>query len=47
VKAAARIPGARLITIEGAEHSMLVTRAPELRGHIRQFLAGLPGAKRN
>lgn len=46
VKAVARISGAKLITKEGADHFMLVTRAAELREDVRLFLAGVPGAKR-
>lgn len=43
VKAVARIPGAKLVTLEGADHFMTVTRAAEVRGHIREFVTSVRG----
>jgi pimeloyl-ACP methyl ester carboxylesterase len=43
VKAAARIPGAKLVTIEDADHYMPITRAAELRGYIGEFVADVQG----
>ena len=44
VKAAARIPNAKLVTIEGANHFFPITRGPEMRRHIGEFLSSIPGA---
>jgi pimeloyl-ACP methyl ester carboxylesterase len=44
VKAAARIPGARLATLEGVNHYFPLTRGPEMRAHMREFLSKIPGA---
>jgi pimeloyl-ACP methyl ester carboxylesterase len=47
VKAAARIPGAKLVTIKGADHFMIITHEREIGEHIRQFVGGVmaQGAK--
>lgn len=37
-RAAARIPGAELVTFEGADHYMIFTKAPEIRERVRQFV---------
>ena len=44
VKAAARIPNAKLITLEGSDHFFPITRAADTRRHVHNFLANIPGA---
>jgi pimeloyl-ACP methyl ester carboxylesterase len=46
VKAAARIPNAKLVTLEGVDHFFPITRAAETRRHVRDFLTKIPGATR-
>jgi pimeloyl-ACP methyl ester carboxylesterase len=36
---ASKVPNARLVTFEGADHNMLVTRGKEIQSHISQFIA--------
>ena len=38
---AERIPGARLVRFEGADHAMPITRAAEIEREVRAFLSGL------
>jgi pimeloyl-ACP methyl ester carboxylesterase len=47
VKAVARIPNAKLATLEGANHYFPITRGPEMRALMRDFLSKIPGATRN
>lgn len=44
VNAVARIPNAKLVTLEGANHYFPLTRGPQMRRHISEFLSGVPGA---
>jgi len=44
VKAVSRIPGAKLATIEGVDHFFPITRGPEMRTYMRDFLSKIPGA---
>lgn len=41
VRAAARMPNAELVTFEGADHYMVLTRADEIQEHIQRFLSEL------
>lgn len=44
VKAAARIPNAKLATLQGVNHYFPITRGPEMRAEMRAFLSKIPGA---
>jgi pimeloyl-ACP methyl ester carboxylesterase len=41
VEASSRMSNAELVTILGADHYMVITRADEINNHISRFLSGL------
>ena len=46
VALAARIPGAKLVSLVGGDHLVSFTRAEEVSGAINGFIAGLPESVR-
>jgi pimeloyl-ACP methyl ester carboxylesterase len=41
VRVAARVPNAKLVTLAGADHNMIITRHAEIQAHIGGFLEGI------